>query len=383
MSGDELAKGITRADEAYDGQVWNVLGHRYLCKAQGASTFAWLSLDPRAAACRRTSTRRRTSSSTSWRGPTRSTSTGSGRRRVPATWCGCRAASRTRTTTARTTEARSVFWVSPGGRLADLFGLLHDLDDVEEVVRLSAAARRRLPPAGIRRGCVATGPTRSRRSHCGPAVRGARSSSSTAATGGRATRPTSCCRSSRRCASVAGRWRTSSTGASAPAAAGPRRSRTPGPRSTSCGPRHRGPSCSSVIRWAASSRCCTRAGPTPWSRSHRSPTSCAASARESARTRSSPSWARRPTRTQRRTRGVAAGVDAAVPGARRARRGRRARARGAHARLRRPGACGGGGDHAARASRAGAPRADRSGPHWADVHDGGGEWLSEAAGRTP
>ena len=42
----DLAKGITRADEAYDGQVWNVLGHRYLSKAQSASTFAWLSLDP-------------------------------------------------------------------------------------------------------------------------------------------------------------------------------------------------------------------------------------------------------------------------------------------------------------------------------------------------
>jgi uncharacterized RmlC-like cupin family protein len=35
-------------------------------------------------------------------------------------------------------EARSVFWVSPGGRLANLFGLLHDLTDPEEVVRLSA-----------------------------------------------------------------------------------------------------------------------------------------------------------------------------------------------------------------------------------------------------
>jgi hypothetical protein len=35
------------------------------------------------------------------------------------------------------TEARSVFWVSPGGKLANLFGLLHDLQDPEEVVRLS------------------------------------------------------------------------------------------------------------------------------------------------------------------------------------------------------------------------------------------------------
>jgi hypothetical protein len=31
-----------------------------------------------------------------------------------------------------------VFWVSPSGRLAALFGLLHELTDPEEVVRLSA-----------------------------------------------------------------------------------------------------------------------------------------------------------------------------------------------------------------------------------------------------
>ena len=35
-------------------------------------------------------------------------------------------------------EARSVFWVSPSGKLPELFGLLHDLQDPEEVVRLSA-----------------------------------------------------------------------------------------------------------------------------------------------------------------------------------------------------------------------------------------------------
>lgn len=33
---------------------------------------------------------------------------------------------------------RALFWVSPAGKLKDLFDALHDLDDVEEVVRLSA-----------------------------------------------------------------------------------------------------------------------------------------------------------------------------------------------------------------------------------------------------
>ena len=34
--------------------------------------------------------------------------------------------------------ARALFWVSPAGRLEDLFKKLHNLTDVEEVVRLSA-----------------------------------------------------------------------------------------------------------------------------------------------------------------------------------------------------------------------------------------------------
>lgn len=34
---------------------------------------------------------------------------------------------------------RALFWVSPMGKLKDLFEALHELEDVEEVVRLSAA----------------------------------------------------------------------------------------------------------------------------------------------------------------------------------------------------------------------------------------------------
>jgi hypothetical protein len=35
--------------------------------------------------------------------------------------------------------ARALFWVSPAGKLAQLFDSLHDLTDVDEVVKLSAA----------------------------------------------------------------------------------------------------------------------------------------------------------------------------------------------------------------------------------------------------
>ena len=34
--------------------------------------------------------------------------------------------------------ARAIFWVSPAGKLKELFDKLHELEDVDEVVRLSA-----------------------------------------------------------------------------------------------------------------------------------------------------------------------------------------------------------------------------------------------------
>jgi quercetin dioxygenase-like cupin family protein len=134
----ELAKGITRADDAYDGHVWNVLGHVYHSKAQSAEMFAWLSLDPAGTGV------------PPHINPTQDefiyvldgtytlyldgdwTTAGPGDLvRMPR---GVPHAYYNRSDAA----ARSVFWVSPGGRLANLFGLLHDLQDPEEVVRLSA-----------------------------------------------------------------------------------------------------------------------------------------------------------------------------------------------------------------------------------------------------
>jgi quercetin dioxygenase-like cupin family protein len=134
----ELAKGITRADDAYDGHVWNVLGHTYLSKAQSAAMFAWLSLDPAGTGV------------PPHVHPTQDefiyvldgtytlyldgewTTAGPGDlvrmpRGVPHAYYN-----------RSESDARSVFWVSPGGKLANLFRLLHDLSDPDEVVRLSA-----------------------------------------------------------------------------------------------------------------------------------------------------------------------------------------------------------------------------------------------------
>lgn len=45
--------------------------------------------------------------------------------------------------------ARAIFWVSPAGKLKELFDKLHELEDVDEVVRLSALHEVEfLPPEG-------------------------------------------------------------------------------------------------------------------------------------------------------------------------------------------------------------------------------------------
>jgi hypothetical protein len=36
------------------------------------------------------------------------------------------------------TPTRALFWVTPAGRLKELFDALHDLSDIEEAMRLSA-----------------------------------------------------------------------------------------------------------------------------------------------------------------------------------------------------------------------------------------------------
>ena len=134
----ELAKGITRADDAYDGQVWNVLGHRYLAKAHGEAMFAWLSIDPAGTGV-----------------PPHAHPTqdefiyvldGTYTLYLDGEWATAGPGDLVRMPRGiphgyynrSESEARSVFWVSPAGRLAELFGLLHELEDPEEVVRLSA-----------------------------------------------------------------------------------------------------------------------------------------------------------------------------------------------------------------------------------------------------
>ena len=134
----QLPPGITAAGKGQDEVVWNVLGHTYWLKADSDGCFIFETLDPPGTFV------------PPHIHPTQDefiyvldgtytlyldgdwTTAGPGDlvrmpRGVPHAYYN------------RSDEAaRSVFWVSPGGRLANLFGLLHDLQDPEEVVRLSA-----------------------------------------------------------------------------------------------------------------------------------------------------------------------------------------------------------------------------------------------------
>jgi quercetin dioxygenase-like cupin family protein len=140
MTGEEivlgpLPKGITPAGE---GKVWNVLGHTYSLKAASESSFAFETLDPPGTGV------------PPHVHPTQDehiyvldgvftlyldgewTTAGPGDTvRMPK---GLPHAYYNRSEDV----TRALFWVSPAGRLAQLFDQLHDLADPVEVVRLSA-----------------------------------------------------------------------------------------------------------------------------------------------------------------------------------------------------------------------------------------------------
>jgi len=146
----DLPKGITLASEAMGNKTWNVLGHTYLAKVESSSSFAWLSLDP----------------------------TGTG---VPphvhpsqdehifimegvytlyldGDWTTAGPGDTVRMPMGLPhayynkgeTPGKSLFWVSPAGKLSDLFDQLHNLEDPEEVVRRSALHDVQfLPPGSV------------------------------------------------------------------------------------------------------------------------------------------------------------------------------------------------------------------------------------------
>jgi quercetin dioxygenase-like cupin family protein len=133
-----LSAGIIRAGKGEDAVVWRVLGHTYTMKAWGESCFSFETYDPPGTFVplhihphqdefiymlegtfdlQLGGAKVQASPGDLVRMPMG----------VPHAYYNNTAA-----------PTRALFWVSPAGRLKELFDALHDLTDLEEAIRLSA-----------------------------------------------------------------------------------------------------------------------------------------------------------------------------------------------------------------------------------------------------
>jgi mannose-6-phosphate isomerase-like protein (cupin superfamily) len=153
MTGDEivlgsLPKGITLAREGMRKRVWNVLGHTYSMKAASPTSFAFETFDPPGTGVPPHVHPAQDEHiyildgvftlylDGSWEtaGPGDTVRMPMG---LPHAYYNRSEA-----------PTRALFWVSPAGRLAELFDKLHNLTDPDEVVRLSAECEVDFLPAG-------------------------------------------------------------------------------------------------------------------------------------------------------------------------------------------------------------------------------------------
>jgi len=143
-----LPKGITRAGEGKLKRVWNVLGHNYYMKSSSESSFAFETYDPPGTGVPPHVHPTQDEHihvlegiftvylDGKWEtaGPGDTVLMPKG---LPHAYYN------------RSEEStRGLFWVSPAGRLAELFDKLHNVTDPEEVVRLSAECDVDFLPAG-------------------------------------------------------------------------------------------------------------------------------------------------------------------------------------------------------------------------------------------
>ena len=134
----ELKGGVTAATEGVDGVTWNILGQHYLAKAIGETTFAF-----------------EANSAPGDHVPVHIHPTqdefilvqeGVLDLKLDGEWTQAKAGELVRMPKGiphgyfnkSDKPVKALFWVSPAGKLKDLFDQLHELTDVERVVQLSA-----------------------------------------------------------------------------------------------------------------------------------------------------------------------------------------------------------------------------------------------------
>jgi quercetin dioxygenase-like cupin family protein len=144
MKGEEpmveraLSAGITRAGEGEDAVAWNVLGHTYYMKAQGESCFCFETFDPPGTFVPLHIHPKQDEFIYVLEG---TLDLQLGDQKVKAVQGDLvRMPMAIPHAYYNNTEqpARAVFWVSPAGRLKELFDRLHDLTDIQEAIRISA-----------------------------------------------------------------------------------------------------------------------------------------------------------------------------------------------------------------------------------------------------
>jgi oxalate decarboxylase/phosphoglucose isomerase-like protein (cupin superfamily) len=135
----DLNGGITRNGEGFEGVEWNILGQRYFPKADCGSTFSF-----------------ETNSEPGQFVPVHVHPTqdefilvqeGALHVKLDGVWSVAQAGDLVRMPRGvphgyfnkGDVPARALFWVSPAGQLRALFETLHDMTDVPEVIRVSAA----------------------------------------------------------------------------------------------------------------------------------------------------------------------------------------------------------------------------------------------------
>jgi len=138
MSVRPLSPGITPAGAGQDEVAWNVLGHRYFLKAEGESCFCFETYDPAGTLVPLHVHPKQDefiymlegTFDLQLGGETVQARAGD-LVRMP------RGIVHSYANNDRA-PARALFWVTPAGRLKELFDALHDLADIEEAMRLSA-----------------------------------------------------------------------------------------------------------------------------------------------------------------------------------------------------------------------------------------------------
>lgn len=133
-----LPKGITPAGEGMTSTVWNVLGHTYFMKSAGKSSFAFETIDPPGTGVPPHVHTTQDEHIYVLEGVFTLYLDGQWEKAGPGDTVRMPKGLPHAYYNYTEENCRALFWVSPAGRLAALFDQLHNLEDPDEVVRVSA-----------------------------------------------------------------------------------------------------------------------------------------------------------------------------------------------------------------------------------------------------